>query len=83
MDNGLLRVEDYRDVEPIQKLAFLNEWTISLEYQAEPTYDELQKIALNIGDINAFAPLPEGPHTLRLYPDVLRCRSNTKLRSIV
>ena len=31
----------------------------------------LQKIALNIGDINAFAPLPEGPHTLRLYPDVL------------
>ena len=66
-----LRVEDYTDRAPIQKLAFLNEWAISMAYQAEPTYDELQKIALDIGDVNAFAPLPESPHTLRLYPDAL------------
>ena len=66
-----LHVEDYVDSEPIQKLAFLNEWTLSLAYQAEPTYDELQGIASEIGDVAAFAPLHGASHVLRLYPDAL------------
>ena len=66
-----LRVTDHTDYDPIQKLAFLNDWTISMEYRAEPSYYELQKIALRLGDVNVFEPLPESPHTLRLYPDAL------------
>ena len=66
-----LRVEDYTNREPIENFAFLNEWSLDIAYQAEPIYQELQVLAAQLGDANAFAPLPEGPHTLRLYPDAL------------
>lgn len=66
-----LRVEDYRDHVPVQKRAFLHEWTIKFVYQGEPTYDELQAIASQSGTDRAFAPLPEGQHSLRLYSGTL------------
>ena len=66
-----LRVEDYRDIVPVQKRAFLHEWTLNFIYQGEPTYDELQVLASQLGTDRAFAPLPEGQHGLRLYSGTL------------
>ena len=67
----ILRVEDYRDHVPVQKRAFLNEWTLKFVYQDEPTYDELVVLASQLGTDRAFAPVPEGQHSLRLYSDTL------------
>ena len=67
----VLRVEDYRDREPVEKLAFLNEWTLKFVYQDEPTYDELVVLSSQLGTDRAFAPVPDGQHSLRLYSDTL------------
>ena len=66
-----LRVEDYTSREPIQKPAFLKEWFLVMAYQVDPTYEELQVLVSQLGNAAAIEPLPEGPHTLRLYPDAL------------